>query len=133
MRQHRSKSLPRLNSQCIFTCSHILPNKISLQHSLLSPSLNVGVRKRIQDTIINITSASNYSTLYQLWTSSIIRISEILEKFRYVITKHVINGLYQFWLQLFKLINVITTQNFPEVFDVGKIPSWQMVFLLNLY
>lgn len=77
----------------------------------------------------NIIVLHIYTHNHQL----IIGIPEVFKKLGYVIAKHIINSLYQFWLQLLKLVDAVAAQDFSEVLDIWKIPSRQMKFSLNLF
>lgn len=64
---------------------------------------------------------------------SLVWVSEVLEKFWNVISKHIIHGLYHLGLDLLKLVEAIPAQDLFEVFHIRKISQRKMVFPLHLF
>jgi hypothetical protein len=64
---------------------------------------------------------------------SLVWVSEVLEKFRNVISKHIIHGLYHLGLHLLKLVKAVPAQHLFEVLHVRKISRRKMVFPLHLF
>lgn len=62
----------------------------------------------------------------------IVGIFEILQEIGYIIAQHVINSLYHFGFQLLKFVDIVTTQDLPEVVDVWEISGRQVELPLDL-
>ena len=75
-------------------------------------------------------------TIYRethLKESLFIRITEVLEEIRDVISEHIIDCLNHLWFELLEFVNAVSAKYFLEMIHIGQIPWWEMKLSLNLY
>jgi hypothetical protein len=66
------------------------------------------------------------------YACSLVWVPEVLEKFRNIVSKHIINCLYHLGLDLLKIVEAVTAQNLFEMLNIREISWWNMVFPLHL-